>query len=888
MTPPGQTHPSARVLDLRCEYETEPLGLGVSRPRFSWKVETVARDWRQQAYELEVTDAESGALVWSSGRQGSAESVLVAYGGPPLRSRQRVRWRVRVWDEAGNTSEWSEESRLEIGLLEPSDWEAAFISPSWYEDSTETSPSPYLRREFEVGAEVVRARLYVTAVGVYEVELNGTRVGDEFLAPGWTSYRNRLLYQTHDVTELVTNGKNAIGATVADGWARGFLGPLGTRNVYSEHLALLAQLEITLADGTVQRVVTDEQWRAGEGPIRAADLYNGETYDARLELRGWTMPGYPDGDWSPVRIMEWDQGTLQAPKGPPIRRMEELRPTSITTSPSGKTIIDFGQNLVGYVRFTVKAPAGTEIRLRHAEILHEGELYTAPLRTARATDTYICQGGTVETYEPRFTFHGFRYAEVEGWPGALTTEDLVAVVCYSAMERTGRFHCSDELVNQLHENIVWSMKGNFVGVPTDCPQRDERLGWTGDIQVFGPTASYLYDVTGILTSWLEDLSADQYPSGSVPWVIPDGKVFPEAHGSTAWGDAAVIVPWLLYRRYGDLSVLERQYPSMCGWIRFVREKAGDDLVWNVGNAGFFQEGFQWGDWLDPAAPPNEPNRGITDNSLVASAYFVHSTEILAEVAAILCKGGDARAYRELASAARRAFRHEFLSPSGRPVSDSPTACALVLEFDLVEGEERRRAAERLAELVERNHHRIATGFVGTPLVCPALTRAGYADVAYRLFQQREHPSWLYPVTKGATTIWERWDAILPDDSLNPRHLFMISFNHYAFGAIGEWMYATVAGIAPGEDSGWRRFVLAPNPGGGLHSAEASFRSPYGLVECAWRIEEESITIDVTVPPNTTASVCLPGREERFDVGSGRHQWAYDVGGELAAAWLSGA
>jgi alpha-L-rhamnosidase len=876
---------TVRVLELRCEYAAEPLGLGVSRPRFSWKVETAARDWHQQAYEIEVTDADSGNPVWSSGRRSSRESVLVAYGGPPLRSRDRVRWRVRVWDEVGNVSDWSEESRLEIGLLESSDWEAAFISPDWEEDPTETSPSPYLRREFEVRAEVVRARLYVTAVGVYEVEINGTRVGDEFLAPGWTSYRHRLVYQTHDVTALVATGDNAIGATLADGWACGYLGALGARNVYSEHLGLLAQLEITLADGTVQRVVTDERWRAAEGPIRAADLYNGETYDARRELDGWTRPGYQDDGWSTVRIMAWDRETLQAPKGPAIRRMEELHPASIVTSPSGKTIVDFGQNLVGYVRFDIEAPAATEIRLRHAEILNEGELYTAPLRTARATDTYICRGEGVETYAPRFTFHGFRYVEIEGWPGDLSPEDLVAVVCYSAMERTGQFCCSDELVNRLHENIVWSMRGNFLGVPTDCPQRDERLGWTGDIQVFGPTASYLYDVAGILASWLEDLSADQYPSGSVPWVIPDGKVFPESHGSTAWGDAAVIVPWLLYRRYGDLSVLERQYPSMCGWIRFVRERAGDDLIWSVGNAGFFQEGFQWGDWLDPAAPPNEPHRGITDNSLVASAYFVHSTEIVAEVAAILAKDDDAQAYRELASAARQAFRREFLSGSGRPVSDSPTACALVLAFDLVEGEERRRAADRLAELVERNHYRIATGFLGTPLVCPALTRAGYADVAYRLFNQREHPSWLYPVTKDATTIWERWDAILPDDSLNPRHLFMISFNHYAFGAIGEWMYSTVAGIAPGANGGWREFILAPIPGGGLSSAEASFRSPYGLIECLWRLEGESITIDATVPPNTTASVRLPGKEEHFEVGSGRHQWAYDV--DLGAAWRSG-
>ena len=562
----------------RVDRGTPLLGVPTGRPMLSWKTETAAPDWLQAAYEIDVTDA-AGEALWQSGRVDSEESVCVGWAGPALASRQRARARVRVWGVDGSASDWSAPADFETALLDPTEWTADFITPAWEEDASVSNPPPIFRRTFAVPAAVTTGRLYATALGIYEVRVNGAIVGDRVLAPGWSSYNKRLRTQTYDVTGAVHAGENTIEVTVADGWYRGFLAWGGKRNTYGTQAGLLVQLELLLADGTSQTVVSDGEWTVATGPVWKADIYNGEHYDARVVA----------SDWGPVAVLEHDRSVLIADDAPPVRQTEELRPVEIVTTPSGKTVVDFGQNLVGWTRITVNADPGTTITLRHAEVLEGGEICTAPLRNAQATDVYVARGDPDETWEPRFTFHGFRYVEVDGWPGPLGVGDIVALACHSDMTRTGRFASSNDMVNQLHENVVWGMRGNFVDVPTDCPQRDERLGWTGDIQVFSPAGSFLFDTDAFLASWLADLAADQLPDGVVQFVIP--AVLGDHTPTAAWGDAATLIPWTLYQRYGDAALLERQYPSMRAWVECLRSRLDERHLWS--------RGFQFGDWLDP-------------------------------------------------------------------------------------------------------------------------------------------------------------------------------------------------------------------------------------------------------------------------------------------------
>ena len=863
----SSTTQSLPTLEIRVEHQRAAFGIGTDRPRLSWIVETKIQGWHQSGYAIECYDAD-GNLRGQTGRVESDQSVLVDWPFEPLTSRERVSVRARVWGMDARVSDWSEPNPIEVGLLHPQDWTARFVGPDWKENLSKPQPAPLLRREFDVRPGVRMARLYVSALGVYEAQLNGAVIGDHVMAPGWTSYRHRLRYQTFDVTDLLHEGCNAFGAMLGDGWFRGRLSfGGGRRNIYGNRLALLGQIEIVYDDGSVERIVTDDAgaWRATKGPILASDIYDGETYDARLEHRGWSEPNYDDSDWTPIRSMDWDLAALVAPIGPPVRRIESITPVSMITSPSGCTLLDFGQNLVGRLRLTVQGPAGHAITLRHAEVLEHGELGTRPLRTAKATDQYILRGEGMETWEPRFTFHGFRYAEVENWPGELRLEDIRAVVCHSDMERTGWFECSDPLVNRLHENVVWSMRGNFLDIPTDCPQRDERLGWTGDLQVFSPAASFLYDTCGFLASWLQDLAAEQQEAGGiVPAVVPNTIKGPLL-GAAAWGDAAVIVPWVLYQRFGDKEILAAQFDSMRAWVDWIAGIAGESNLWN--------EGFQFGDWLDPAAPPERPGDARTDQYLVATAYFARSAELVSLSARALGLLAEEVHYLSLATKIREAFAKEYVTPGGRLLSDAQTAYTLAIQFGLLpEPEQRGHAAERLSELVRANEYRIGTGFVGTPLICDALCNTGNYAAAYRLLLQRECPSWLYPVTMGATTIWERWDSMLPDGSINPGE--MTSFNHYALGAVADWLHRTVGGIAPAEP-GYRQIMIQPRPGGGLTHALARHLTPYGIAECAWTILDGKIEIEVVIPPNATADVHLPGRESKLiKVGSGTHNWSY--------------
>ena len=790
--------------------------------------------------------------------------MLVPWPGAPLASRQRVEVRVRVWGEDGSESPWSEPASVEAGLLDPADWTARFVAPA--ETGARGEPLPLLRKDFAVAGPIARARLYVTALGLYELELNGQRVGDHVLEPGWTSYDKRLRYETHDVTDLLQPGGNALGALLGDGWYRGRIGYSGSREIFHDRLALLAQLEVVGADGSVQVVATDGSWRAAAGPILSSDLYDGEVHDARRERAGWSRPGHDESGWEGVSVLERDLATLVARSGPPVRRVETLAPVAVERSPSGKTLVDFGQNVVGRVRLTVTGPAGTTVTLRHAEALLEGELHTAPLDGAAQTDRYTLRGGEPETWEPRFTSHGFRYVAVDGWPGELATDDLVAIVCHSDMERTGWFECSDERVNRLHENVVWSMRGNFVDIPTDCPQREERHGWTGDVTAFAPTACFLYDTAGFFASWLADLALDQGPDGAVPHVVPNtaGGVRP---ATAVWGDVAVVLPWTLYERYGDLGLLRAQYPSMQAFVDHVSGRAGPRGLW--------EGDFQFGDWLDPIAPIDDGMGGPTDKDLIANAWRCHSLDLLARAAHRLAERGDAQRYEDAAAAAREAFAREYVTPNGRLVSDTQAAYAMAIHFDLLaEPSQREHAGRRLAELVEAAGGKLTTGFVGTPLLCDALCDANGPGVAYRLLMQEERPSWLFQVLHGATTIWEQWRVLLPDGRVNTElgEQNSGSHNHFALGAVGDWLHRVVGGLAPAEP-GYRRIRVQPIPGDGLTWASTRHRTPYGIAESSWRLDGDAIEVSATVPPNVTATVVLPGGDGGpIEVGSGTHRW----------------
>lgn len=881
-----------KVYDLTVEHKTNPVGLHDRHPRLSWKLQSEGKDIMQTAYMIRVatsSDFSRSKILWESGRVDSDSSVLISYKGPELKSGKRYYWQVKVADNRKNESPWSETAFWEMGLINDTDWKGRWIEP--VQDTVLNIPAMTLRRKFPIEKKVVRARAYVTAHGLYEFYVNGQRVGDQLLTPGWTAYDERLQYQVYDVTNLVRQGDNVVGAILGDGWYRGRLGWETNWGVWGKRIGLFCQVNFEYADGTSSSMTTDDAWKStADGPIVMNSIYDGETYDARKELKGWCTPDYNDSSWTPVNLVPTGHEKLVATETVPVKRIQELQPKKIFRTPNGTLVADFGQNMVGWVRLKVSGPAGTEVIVRHAEVLDkEGEFYTLNLRTAKATMTYILKGEGEEVYEPRFTFFGFRYIAVEGFPGELRPENVTGIVIHSDMKPTGKFECSDPLLNQLQHNIVWGQKGNFVDVPTDCPQRDERLGWTGDAQAFSRTAAFNMNVAAFFTKWLKDLAADQYPNGMVPFVVPDA--IGNAAGSTGWADAATIIPWDMYQVYGDRRILEVQYPSMKKWVDFMKSQSRDNL-WN--------SGFHFGDWL--FYRPDDDNSGraaVTDTYLIAQCFFAHSTQLLIKTAEVLGKKEDVATYSDLLKNVKDAFMREYVTPSGRLVSGTQTAYVLALEFDMLPEELRKQAAQRLVENIKSYDNHLTTGFLGTPYLCHALTKWGYNDVAYTLLFQKSYPSWLYPVTQGATTIWERWDGQKPDGSFQT--IGMNSFNHYAYGAIGDWMYRIVGGIEIGAP-GYRKVIIQPQPHDNLTYATASLESAYGLIESRWRREGTQITVAVTIPPNTTAEVWLPyagletvfanasskkdqpvlrnpkqyGNRIAFELGSGKYEFRYQM------------
>ncbi|MBI5832131.1 MAG: glycoside hydrolase family 78 protein [Armatimonadetes bacterium] len=1002
-----QASAAIRVASTRTEYEARPLGIGPRVPRLSWSAAGDRRGERQSAYQVTAAASETalGAgrdLLWDSGKVASDQSQFVDYGGPALTSRQRVWWRVRVWDERDAASPWSESAWFETGLLKPADWQAKWVTtpretadptwqgakwiwtpgdneatghryfrttvnlpadvgiqeaalsitvddqftaflngeqvgkssgqgdawrspikidlrgklktgpnvlaidgenggsaagllarlalsfngtkapvvsgPAWkcstvaapewntvsFDDKGWTNakviadyglgpwgqlgpagtggglpPVTYLRRGFDLTKQVSRARLYVTALGLYRCRLNGQNVGDAILAPDWTDYRKRVEAQTYDVTSLVKPGANVLGALLGDGWYAGHVG-LGGRQRYGQQAWFLAQLMIDHPDGTTTVVASGDNWKARSGPILFSDLLMGEGYDARAELGAWDKAGYDDATWqaakadvpNTVSAVEW-------PMGPPVRRLTELPAKTLAEPKPGRWTFDLGQNMVGYARLKVNAAAGTKLTLRFAEMLNpDGTVYTTNYRGARCTDEYTCRGGGVETWEPTFTFRGYRYVELTGLTAKPALDAVTGVVIGSDAPESGTFECSDPLLNQLQRNIVWGQRGNFVSVPTDCPQRDERLGWTGDAQIFVRTATFNNQVGGFFTKWLVDLDDAQAANGAYPDVAPRVAA---GDGTAAWGDAGVVCPWTVYQAYGDRRLLADHYPNMVRWVEYCREHSNKLL----------RPASGYGDWLSIGAN--------TPTDVLATAYFARSTELTARAATVLGKTEDAAKYKALWDDIAKAFQAAYVQPDARIKGNTQTCYLLALRFGLLPEAQRAQAATYLATDIEQRGWRLSTGFVGVGHLLPTLTQVGRTDVAWKLLLQDAFPSWLFSVKHGATTIWERWDGWTPDKGFQDAG--MNSFNHYSFGSCGEWMYANILGIAPDVEGevgiGYRRIVVEPRPGGGVTSAKGSYRSGYGLITTDWRLDDGKLTLSVTVPVGVTARVVLP-------------------------------
>jgi alpha-L-rhamnosidase len=848
---------------LKCEYRTFLLGTDIIAPRFSWTLKSTKRGTHQQSYRIQVTgpDGDFKYPIWDIGQKESGQSIQVEYAGPEPEARTRYYFRVKVWDTFGRESDWSEASYWETGLLSAEEWKAQWITPDPDMIDPKSNSAFLLRKSFKFKTSIRSARIYATAAGVYEIYLNGSRVGDELLAPGWTSYLHRHQYQTYDVTHQIQSGANGIGIMLGDGWYKGEFTWLSKRNIYGEHRAALLQLHVQYDDGTEEMIISDSTWNASTGPITLSEFYAGETYDARLEKRGWSESGYNDSDWNRSVTLDLPTCQLVAQENWPTRVTESIRPQSIIRTPSGDTVLDMGQNMVGRIRMTLNVPAGTKIRLQHAEVLDkEGNFYTGNLRNAMQTIEYFAKGGVTEKYSPYFTFQGFRYVKVEGFPGQEINDDLllesfVGEVIHSDMERTGEFECSNEMVNQLQENIVWGQRGNFVDVPTDCPQRDERLGWTGDAQVFIRTALFNYQGGPFFTKWLRDLKADQRSNGSVPFVIPNALEDyistmwgDETYTSSAWGDAATVCPWTLYLCYGDVRLLSEQYESMKAWVEFIRSQGENQYLWDTG--------FHFGDWLALDAE-DDSYFGATPVNLVATAYYALSTRILRDAAAVLNKKEDVECYSKLLEGIIAKFNETFITADNQMISQTQTSNILPLMFHLVEGDVQKQIAYDLNELVINNDYHLSTGFVGTPYLCLALSENGYHETAMKLLLQETYPSWLYSIKKDATTIWEHWDGIKQDGSFWSDD--MNSFNHYAYGAIGDWMYRFIGGIDLDEsEPAYKHIRIQPRIGSKeLTNAKASYKSMYGKITSSWCLNNKEVKVTVKIPPNTNAEILLP-------------------------------
>ncbi|MEA4898376.1 MAG: family 78 glycoside hydrolase catalytic domain [Christensenellaceae bacterium] len=836
------------VSKLRCDYMENPVGFDFDRPSLSWLTKAEGTDKRQSAYRLQVClSPEFPSPLFDSGKVESDQSVGLRLEAA-LSPYTRYFWRVKVWDEQDAESGWSEPAFFETARY-GAPWAGEWIGMAG-------DGFPQLRRAFRLDKPVRRARAYACGVGLYCLFLNGRRVGEDVLAPHINAYDQWLQYQTYDITDLLAKGENALGAFLGNGYYKGRVNwpgiPIRTQ-LYGDRLGLICEVVVEYEDGAREIIASDERWKVAESPFLRSEIYDGEYFDARRIQAGWNAPGFDDAAWAHAVRIEPPKGALEARRSVPLKVMETRPCEKVIVTPAGETVLDFGQNMTGWVRFRTNAPAGTEILLQAGEYLDKhGNFYRDNMRTALAEQRYICRGGG-EEYAPYMSFMGFRYIRLTGWAGEVTPGDFTAEVVYSQMERTGWFECSHDKVNRLFLNALWGQKGNFVDVPTDCPQRDERMGWTGDAQVFCATACMNMEADAFYRKYLYDLKKEQSKHGYVPVVIPffiygSGRWdFPTA----AWGDAATIIPWDLYLYYGDKATLENQFDSMKAWVDYMasQDTLGVDRYY----------GFHLGDWLAQDTADPFSLFGATPTDLIATAYYAHSARLVAKAARVLGKAEEAERYEALYRRVRNAFRKEYMTGGGRVLSETQTAQAIALYFGLCDDSERAVIARHLAERIRADKNLLTTGFVGTPYLCPALSENGLNEYAYHLLLSTGRPSWLYAVDRGATTIWERWNGIDENGDFGP--VSMNSFNHYAYGAIAEWMYRYAAGINPVEDApGFKRAKIAPLPNDQLSFARASIRTPHGILSSGWRYEGGLLTVEVEVPFNAQAEILLPYAE----------------------------
>jgi alpha-L-rhamnosidase len=897
--------------DITCEYLNEPLGIDVAQPRFAWKMAQTSEassGQLQTAYQILVASSPDKLLagegdLWNSGIVRSAQSIQVPYAGTPLQSMQQCWWKVRVWNNHREVTAWSKPARFGVGILNASDWQAQWIGDqpdvklrqyveyvdAHYDmgkgydakiaENPPLLPSPLLRKSFTVDKPVNNALLYVSALGYYEMSLNGERVGDHQLAPEWTDYYERVQYQVYDLTKQVRAGSNALAAILADGWCLGELGPvrwIGAyafpfRGFYGLDRRLIAQLKIEYEDGSTQIIATDDTWKINpDGHVRTADNFVGQTIDARKIIPGWDAPDFDDSRWANACIDKDVNRNLEAQKNEPVRIHRELRPVGIQPW-KDKYIVNFGQNIAGWCALKIKGKPGQVITLRHGEWLNDdGSIYTVGLGRAKETDVFILSGNE-DSFEPRFTYHGFQYVEISGLEQALTPDMITAKAVSSDPEITGSFECSNPKLNQLFSNILWTQRNNMHSIPTDCPQRDERCGWLGDAQVFSQNSIFNMNMAGFFTKFVKDMRDAVAPNGHFYGIVPSVR-----HGNlglamqhwfgAGWSDAGVIIPWRVYENYGDTRILTEHYEAMKRYIESIYSDNPDYIRKN-------NVGQNWNDWLNAntfSDPPEEydTTRGAMPNEVFNTAFFAHSVHILSQAAAIIGNKDDAARYSDMQNKINAAFVKEFVDMDGKVAGDVQGAYAIALHYDMLPDSLQAKAIGHLIRCIEEYDYRISTGFITTPMMMRELARRGHTDIAYRLLESERFPSWIYAINQGATTVWERWDAYVKGRGIHPST--MNSFDHYSIGSVGEWIYRNVLGINPDEvRPGYEHFVIQPRPGGTLTYAKGSYNSIRGEISVDWKIADGSFILNVNIPANTTATVILPDGKAR-KTGSGNH------------------
>lgn len=846
-----------KVNRIHMDYEN-PLIAAAGIPQFGWEIESSRREVVQKSYQLQISENEKFEdLVYDSGVVLSEESAHIQPQGVKLQSARKYFVRVKIQDQV-ETSSWSEPAYFLTALLNET-WRAPFVSADTEEADKQSSKGTYVRGCFEVKKPMREAIAFATGLGLYQFFLNGEKVGEDEMTPGWTSYRKHLLYQTYDVKNLLKEGTNVAGAMLGPGWYKGAMGLTKSRNNYGDQTGFAMQIHIRYEDGSEEDILTDETWKGCDSPIVFSEIYHGEIYDASLEREGWCSSVSPEGKWKDTVFVPFDVRVIQAQNGARVKMIDKVEAKRIFVTPKGEQVIDFGQNMAGRIHVTAHGKQGDIIYLKCFEVLDaEGNVYLDNLREARAEMKYTFAREETVTWHPRFTYMGFQYAQILSYPGTPKPENFTAYTLHSEMEPKGMLRTSNPLLNQLHHNFLWGMKGNFLDVPTDCPQRDERLGWTGDAQIFCRTASYLMNTYTFYKKWLHDLEMDQTEDGGVPHVIPnieeghteDNWLLSQSpHSAAAWADAAVIIPWTMYLMYGDCEILRIQYNSMRAWIEFMREHS-EDYIWNYK--------LQLGDWV--ALDAEEGSYfGATPNDLTCTAYFAYSTGLFAKISKILGKT-EAQEYQTLYQNIVKKFQDTFFDAEGNLTSQTQTAHIVALYFKLVPEEYVSKITEQLKRLLEKENGHLVTGFVGTPYFCHALSQNGCVKEAYDLLLKEDFPSWLYQVKMGATTIWEHWDGLKPDGTMWSAD--MNSFNHYAYGAIGEWMYRVMAGLEVDEASpGFKRCIMEPKIGGSLKFVEGSYHSCYGEYRLKWQVDDGQVTVSVQIPANTTAEIRLSDVKE---------------------------